>query len=120
MFASAWLSCVIYFSHFKLNKSNGFDSCPNCREKIAALRKKIDAKNALAAKYLAKKLAKQVVQAGYEMALQTETMAKKIASLNKKNDAAIQAILKYGKAVSRYEAESLTLSQALAVLIGPF
>lgn len=89
-------------------------------KKIAALRKKIAGKNASAAKYLTKKLAKQVVQAGYVTALQTETDSKKIASLNKKNDATIQAILKYGQAVSRYEAESLTLSQALAVLIGPF
>jgi hypothetical protein len=88
--------------------------------KIIALRKKIAGKNAMAAKYLAKKLAKQTVQAGYVTALLTETVAKKIASLNKKNDAATQAILKYNQAISRYEAESLTLAQALAVLIGPF
>ena len=88
--------------------------------KVLSLRKKIAGKNAMAAKYLANKLAKQTVQAGYVTALLTETVAKKIASLNKKNDTASQAILKYNQAILRYEAESLTLSQALAVLIGPF
>jgi predicted nucleic acid-binding Zn-ribbon protein len=85
----------------------------------ASLQKQINTKNTQIDKYEAKKMAKQVLQAGYVSALLTETVAKKIAALNKKNDAATQSILTYANAVTRLTNERLELSQALAALNGP-
>jgi predicted nucleic acid-binding Zn-ribbon protein len=85
----------------------------------ASLQKQINAKNAQIAKYEAKRTAKQVLKDGFVNALLTETVAKKIAALNKKKDAATQSILTYDNAVTRLTNERLELSQALAALNGP-
>jgi hypothetical protein len=89
-------------------------------KKMASLNKKIDAKDVQIGKYEARKTAKGVIQAGYVNALATETVAKKIASLNNKNVKAIEQIAKYTLAIDRLSSARLILSQALAALLGQF
>jgi hypothetical protein len=89
-------------------------------KKIARKRVQITKKEAQISKYEAKRTAKQAVQLGYVIALQTETIPKKIASLTKKNIAAENMIMKYNSTLQTLENQRVVLNQELAALLGPF
>lgn len=88
-------------------------------KKVARKRVQISKKEIQIGKYEAKRTAKQAVQLGYVIALQTETIPKKIASLNKKNAAAEQMIVKYNATIQTLENQRVVLNQELAALLGP-
>lgn len=89
-------------------------------KKVARKRVQITKKEAQITKYEFKKEAKQALQQSYVIALQTETIPKKIASLTKKNIAAENMIMKYNSTLQTLEYQRLVLNQELASLIGQF
>jgi hypothetical protein len=87
-------------------------------KKIEKKRNQIAKKVALITKYEYKRTSEQAKQAGYVLALQTETNPKLVASLTKKNVKSSEKILKYNQAIARLENEKLALEQEIAALIG--
>jgi uncharacterized protein YPO0396 len=90
-------------------------------KRIASKQKQIATKLAQIAKIQDKRTAKQSLQAGYAAMLNSDADLRpnQIASLTKKNNAAIAMIAKYNATIDRYEAQRMVYAQELAALIGP-
>lgn len=89
-------------------------------KKIAALQRKILSKQTSLGKNESKKSVLQGKQATYVAELLIATDVKKIASLNKKNDAAIIKLLRYTVVITEIQTVIGTLQSTLSGLLGPF
>ena len=89
-------------------------------KKIAILQRKILVKQTSLGRNEAKKAVLQGKQAAYVAELLNATDVKKIASLNKKNDAAIIKLIRYNVVISEIQTVIGALQSTLSGLLGPF
>lgn len=87
-------------------------------KKLASAKKKRASKQSQIEKYGIRKTAKETIKAGLVTALENETIAKKIASLNVKIGKVVVLIDKYALTIVRLESERHAIDLIIAELMG--